>query len=109
MAVDPYRAGERADTELMLRYDANKKSALLAYLIWFFLGLFGVHRLYLGRITSGLVMLALHGISWVLAFILIGYLGFAILGLWWLIDAFLIPGMARDANERLMERLRLGR
>ncbi len=107
MAVDPYRAGERADTELMLRYDANKKSALLAYLIWFFLGLFGVHRLYLGRITSGLVMLALHGISWVLAFILIGYLGFALLGLWWLIDALLIPGMARDANERLIERLRL--
>ena len=109
MAVDPYRAGERADTELMLRYDANKKSALLAYLIWFFLGLFGVHRLYLGRITSGLVMLALHGISWVLAFILIGYLGFALLGLWWLIDALLIPGMVRDANERLIERLRLER
>ncbi len=109
MAVDPYRAGERDDTELMLRYDADKKSVLLAYLIWFFLGLFGVHRLYLGRITSGLVMLALHGISWVLAFILIGYLGFALLGLWWLIDALLIPGMARDANERLIERLRLER
>lgn len=109
MAVDPIRVGDRADTELMLRYDANRKSVLLAYLIWFFLGLFGVHRLYLGRIVSGLGMLALHGISWVLAFILIGYIGFAFLGLWWLIDALLIPGIARRENEELIERLRLGR
>ena len=54
-------------------------------------------------------MLALHGVSWILAFILIGYLGFALLGLWWLIDALLIPGITRNANERLIERLRQGR
>jgi lipid-A-disaccharide synthase-like uncharacterized protein len=51
-------------------------------------------------------MLVLHGISWVLAWILIGYLGFAVLGLWWLIDALLIPGMTRSYNNRLIESLR---
>ena len=94
------------DTERAMRYDADKKSALIAYLLWFFLGLFGVHRLYLGHVGTGLGMLVLHGISWVLAFVLIGYLGFAVLGLWWLIDALLIPGMTRSYNNRLIESLR---
>ena len=62
-----------------MRYDANKKSALLAYLIWFFLGWAGIHRLYLGRITSGLLMLVILGVSWLLHFVLIGFLGYLII------------------------------
>lgn len=93
------------DTERLMRYDANRKSVLAAYLIWFFLGLFGVHRMYLGRWTSGLLMLVLHGISWITWWIAIGIVGFGILGLWWLIDALLIPGMARRANDDLVNEL----
>jgi TM2 domain-containing membrane protein YozV len=95
------------DAERMMRYDANRKSALLAYMIWFFLGMFGVHRMYLGRWTSGLVMLGLNVVSWLTHFILIGYLGFAILGIWWLIDALLVPGMTRSYNNRLVDQLLL--
>lgn len=95
------------DAERMMRYDANRKSALLAYVIWFFLGMFGVHRMYLGRWTSGLVMLALNVVSWLTHFILIGYLGFAVLGIWWLIDALLVPGMTRSYNNRLVDELLL--
>jgi len=93
------------DNERMMRYDANKKSALLAYILWFFLGFFGLHRMYLGRVGSGVAMLLLHGLSWLTYVILIGWVGFAILGLWWLIDALLIPGMARDYNNRLVDQL----
>lgn len=93
------------DTERLMRYDANKKSVLAAYLIWFFLGLFGIHRMYLGRWASGLMMLALHGISWLTWWIAIGIVGFAFLGLWWLIDALLIPGIARRENQELVDRL----
>jgi TM2 domain-containing membrane protein YozV len=93
------------DAERMMRYDAGKKSALLAYVLWFFLGWFGVHRFYLGRVTSGIVMLVLWGLSWLTHFILIGFVGFAVIGLWWLIDALLIPGMARSYNEQLIDRL----
>lgn len=93
------------DAERMMRYDANRRSALLAYLLWFFLGLFGVHRMYLGRWGSGLAMLALHGISWLTWWILLGMVGFAILGLWWLIDALLIPGITRSYNNRLADSL----
>lgn len=97
----------RTDTnnERMMRYDAAKRSALLAYILWFFLGWFGVHRMYLGRVGSGVAMLVLHVVSWITHFILIGFVGFAILGLWWLIDALLIPGMTRSYNDRVIDRL----
>jgi TM2 domain-containing membrane protein YozV len=104
MAID--RPSDAYETELMLRYDANKRSALLAYVIWFFLGWLGLHRLYLGRYTSGLIMLALFAVSWLLHFVLIGFLGYLIIVPWWVIDAFLIPGMTSDYNNRLIERLR---
>jgi TM2 domain-containing membrane protein YozV len=93
------------NTETMMRYDANKKSVLLGYVLWFFLGFFGVHRMYLGRTGSGIAMLILHGLSWLTYYILIGFVGFAVLGLWWLIDAVLIPGMARSYNNRLVDDL----
>src|SRR3954469_1074092 len=93
------------DAERMMRYDANRKSVLLAYILWFFLGLFGVHRMYLGRWGSGIAMLVLHGLSWLTYLILIGWLGFGLLGLWWLIDALLIPGMTRSYNNRLIDEL----
>lgn len=93
------------DSQQMMRYDANRKSALLAYVLWFFLGWFGVHRFYLGRIGSGLLILVIHGLSWLTHFILIGYIGFAILGIWWLIDALLIPGMTRRYNNELIDSL----
>jgi TM2 domain-containing membrane protein YozV len=93
------------DTERMMRYDANKKSALLAYVLWFFLGWFGLHRMYLGRWGSGLGMLVLNGLSWLTHFILIGFVGFFVLGVWWLIDAPLIPGMTSDHNNRLIDEL----
>jgi TM2 domain-containing membrane protein YozV len=96
------------DTERMMRYDANKKSALLAYILWFFLGWFGLHRFYLGRTGSAIGVLVLHALSWLTHFILIGFVGFAILAVWWVIDALLIPGMTRDYNNRLIAELARG-
>lgn len=89
----------------MMRFEANRSSVLVAYIIWFFLGFFGLHRMYCGRWLSGLLMLGLHGFSWLTWYIGIGIIGFGILGLWWLIDALLIPGMVRRANNELVDRL----
>ena len=94
------------DAGLMMRYDANKRSAIIGYLLWFFLGYFGVHRFYFARMTSGLVMLAITLASGALTFVLVGYFGLVLIGLWWLIDALLIPGMAQDYNNRLIATLR---
>jgi TM2 domain-containing membrane protein YozV len=93
------------DAQTLMRYDINKKSMLLAYVLWWFLGTFGVHRLYLGRTVSGLAMLLTAVISIALTIVLIGFFGLIVLGAWWLVDAFLLPGMVRQHNTRLMDRL----
>ncbi|MBR0663312.1 TM2 domain-containing protein [Roseomonas hellenica] len=97
--------GPSNDALLMMRYDANKKSALIAYLFWFFLGYLGAHRFYLGRIGTGLMMLTLFAASVVFTVILIGLFGFVLLGFWWLVDAFLIPGQVQSENNKLIASL----
>ncbi len=93
-------------TRAALVYDAHKKSLLITYLLWWFLGAFGAHRFYLGAINSAVAMLVLLIASTVLTILVVGLLGFVVLGLWWLIDAFLIPGMVTRANIDLINRMR---
>ena len=94
------------DAALLMRYDANKRSALIAYLLWFFLGYFGIHRFYLKRTGSGIAMLLIALVSTVLLVVAVGALGYIVVGIWWCIDAFLIPGMTQDYNNRLIAQLR---
>lgn len=94
---------------MMMQYDANKKSALVAYVLWFFLGWLGIHRFYLGQTMSGVVMLLITALSWVLSLIFIGHLGFLLVGIWLFVDIFLIPGMTRRYNNGLIASLRGGR
>ena len=93
------------DAVARMRYDAASRSVIAAYLLWFFLGYGGVHRIYLGRWASGFIMLALFGVSMLLTIVFIGYLGLGVIALWWLIDALLIPGMAQRYNNRLIDRI----
>ncbi|WP_424812895.1 TM2 domain-containing protein [Roseococcus sp. YIM B11640] len=93
------------DMVARMRYDAASRSTVAAYVIWFFLGYGGLHRMYLGRWVSGFVMLAIFGLSLALTIVLIGYVGLGFITLWWLLDALLIPGMAEDYNHRLIDRI----
>ncbi|WP_082470552.1 MULTISPECIES: TM2 domain-containing protein [Micrococcales] len=68
-----------------------RKSVLLSYILWFFLGVFGIHKFYLRAPFMGIFYLILHGLGWLLAPILVGYVFFALLGLLMLIDLFTIP------------------
>ena len=94
-----------ADPRTMMFYDANKKSAGIAYLLWFFVGLFGGHRFYLGRTGSGLSMAIIFVISLILTAAVIGFFGLLAVGIWALIDALLIPGMVQEHNNQLIRRL----
>ncbi|HIF04601.1 MAG TPA: NINE protein [Candidatus Poseidoniales archaeon] len=64
----------------------GSKDVGVAYLLWFFAGIFGVHRFYLGSIGIGLLYL----------------FTFAFLGLGWIIDAFLIPDLVKQANGQVI-------
>lgn len=71
-----------------------RKSVALAYVLWFFLGYLGIHRMYCGRVGSGVVMLALTVFGSITAAALIGHILLIIVGIWWLIDLFLTASMA---------------
>lgn len=65
--------------------DRRKKSTATTWLLWFFLGGIGGHRYYLGKVGSGVAMtLTLGG-----------------LGIWSLIDLFLINGMLNKKNSEI--------
>lgn len=81
-------------SELMLveqRVTNATKSTTVAYLLWFFGWWISGHRWYLGRPLSAILQIASY-------FILVGLI-------WVVIDAFLIPGMVREEQDR--ERARL--
>lgn len=81
------------------------KSPLVAYLLLIFLWGFGVHRMYLGRWISGLLMLAVWAVSWLLTVVLVGWIGVGFVALWCVIDLFLIPAMIRDDREDIRRRM----
>lgn len=83
-----------------LRYDAQKKSVGVAYVFWLFFGFLGIHRFYLGHAGLGFAQLLLAFGGFVS-----GGLLWAVLGLWWLIDAFLIPSMTERRNLEVLDRL----
>ena len=64
----------------------ERKSLLLAYLLWAFMGVFGAHRLYLGRPRSAVL-------QFLSMFVVVGFA-------WWVADAFLIPSMLEDERRR---------
>jgi|CryBogDrversion2_5_1035270.scaffolds.fasta_scaffold88572_1 TM2 domain-containing membrane protein YozV len=55
-----------------------------AYVLWFLFGIFGAHRFYVGRSTSGLVWLCTGGL----------------LGIGWIIDFFLLPSFVNEHNKQ---------
>ena len=61
-------------------------SVLIGYLCWIF-GFLGSHRFYYGKPVSGTIWFFTLGL----------------LGVGWLIDLFLIPGMARKADRRYVQ------
>lgn len=61
----------------------SSRSQAVAYLLSFFLGLFGIDRFYMGQVMLGAVKLITLG-------------GF---GIWWVVDQYLIGmGIARDGD-----------
>lgn len=88
------------------RVSNEAKSPLVAYLLLIFLWGFGVHRMYLGRWMTGLIMLVLWVVGWVLSTIVIGWPLVALVALWCIVDLFLIPGMVAADREDIRRRLR---
>jgi len=77
--------------------DPRKRSLILAYVLWYFAGLLGIHRAYCGYLESGIYQVALFVLSLVLLFIFppFGIAAFCAWAGWLFLDLFLMPGMMR--------------
>jgi TM2 domain-containing membrane protein YozV len=89
----------------LMQYDANKKSAVVAYLLWFFIGMLGAHRFYLGLPGSGATILIITILSLLLLVTGVGAVTILISVIWVLVDLFLIPGITREHNVALAREL----
>ena len=87
------------------RVTNEAKSVGAAYLLWFFLGTVGAHRFYLGRVGSGGAQLILFVLGCLTAFIVVGAVLLVGLCIWWIVDAFLIPGMIDEQKSAVRQRL----
>lgn len=89
------KGGLSNDTRALMLFEANKKTALVAYLLWFFVGIFGGHNFYLKRTGVAVTQLILT----------ITIIGLLVSAVWVLVDAFLIPGWVRNQNNLLAAQL----
>ncbi|ROT94762.1 TM2 domain-containing protein [Altererythrobacter sp. FM1] len=87
-----------ASARAQMVYDANKKSAGVAYLLCIVFGGLGAHRFYLGATGTAVAQLVLWFLGWVTVF-----LAWIPLGIWVLVDLFLIPGMVREKNMAIAD------
>jgi TM2 domain-containing membrane protein YozV len=87
------------------RVTNEAKSTGAAYLLWFFLGTLGAHRFYLGRTGTAVTQLLMTIIGWLTVVLVVGIFILIAVGIWLLVDAFLIPGMIRDKQDEIRRRL----
>lgn len=65
------------------------KNMVVAYLLWWFLGILGGHRFYIGKTGSAIAMLILS----------ITFFGLIITAVWVIVDAFLLHKYVKDIND----------
>lgn len=83
----------------------DAKSPLVAYLLLIFVGWFGVHRFYLGKTGTGVAMLVLSILGLLTAAFGVGLILLVVVGIWCLVDLFLVPGMVVASKDLLRQRL----
>lgn len=89
--------------EVITQSTLSDKSKVVAALLSFFLGALGIHRFYLGRIGSGIVMLVLNAIGWLTTGFIIGFGILAFVEIWALIDfiRILCNGLSDSQGRKL--------
>src|SRR5947207_12224878 len=80
-----------ASARARLLFDDNRRTKLVAYLLWLFLGWYGIHNFYLRRTGAAVA-------QFVLSLFVVGLI---VTIPWWIVDVFLIPGRVRRQNKLL--------
>jgi len=95
----------------------QSRSALLAYVLWFFVGGLGVHNFYMGKVLWGLFYIGLTFLGWGLliagssveatdkSLASAGVLALMVLGIFLLWDLFTIPRQLKQRQECIEQEL----
>lgn len=83
----------------------DRKSVVVAYLLLIFAGWFGVHRFYLGRTGSAVAQLLMTLVGLFTFLLVIGIVPLAIVGIWLVVDLFLVPGIVESQKDSMRQRL----
>lgn len=78
---------------------AAPKNVVLAYVLWFFLGIFGVHQYYIGNVKRGLFILAAWAIAAITSAIFIGGIIGLALFVYWIYEAVTLNDQVQEANS----------
>jgi TM2 domain-containing membrane protein YozV len=75
----------------------TQKTAVVSYLLWFFLGIFGVHQFYLGNTSRGLFNLALFFTTFILGLTTIPF--GIIYTAYWIYEAVTLNDQTNEVNQ----------
>jgi len=89
------------ELKAVMNMSIGSKSLVLAYVLWFFLGAFGIHRFYLGKTVTGVIMLLLTLVGVATSVLGIGFIFLLIVAIWWVLDALLIFLASKKANDKV--------
>lgn len=85
----------------------QRKEPIVAWILWFFLGVFGGHRFYLGQHKEGFVLVGVWVFFVLILSTLFGAVGlptlgvvcFALVWVWWIVEACMLNSNIRKANS----------
>ena len=87
------------DTRELLLLESEVKSQgknmIVAYILWYFLGIVGGHRFYMGKIGTAVTQLILS----------LTVVGLIVTGIWWIVDAFLVHTWVKRHNAEVENRI----
>ncbi|KLD96416.1 NINE protein [Aliarcobacter butzleri] len=80
---------------------AQQQNVILAYILWWFLGIFGAHRFYTGQ-SKGWLYIVLTIIAFLTIYIFIGIFIFIGLAIWWIFDGFKLHKIVKENNLEML-------
>lgn len=82
----------------------SDKSKLVAALLCFFLGWLGMHRIYLGHVGTGIVLILLNVLGFLTLGIIVGFFLLCVAVLWEIIDFIrILLGSLKDKEGRTLK------
>lgn len=84
--------------------EVSPKSRLAVTLLAWFLGTFGAHRFYLGKIGTAVTMLILGVVGVATSWFVVGFFFLGAVGIWALIDfIYAVAGLMKDKEGKLIK------